>query len=114
MGKPELGTKCICVSCGERFYDLNRAPATCPKCSAEQPPPVAKVYRPIRASAGKGAFDRRPRPVVADEAPDAVDDAVVDDVEEAADPDDDVVDPDDDDDDAVVIEINPDHDKSHS
>lgn len=30
--KPELGTKHLCASCGTKFYDLNRAPATCPKC----------------------------------------------------------------------------------
>ena len=32
MAKPELGTKRLCAHCGTRFYDLNRAPATCPKC----------------------------------------------------------------------------------
>lgn len=32
MAKPELGTKRLCAHCGARFYDLNRAPATCPKC----------------------------------------------------------------------------------
>src|SRR6185312_14995590 len=112
MGKAELGTKCTCVSCGERFYDLNRTPATCPKCATAQPPPVAKVYRVTRASPGKGAFDRRPRPAVAEEAADEV---VVDDAEESADADDDVAEiDDDDDDDAVVIEIDPDHDKAMS
>lgn len=33
MAKPELGTKRLCAHCGVRFYDLNHAPATCPKCS---------------------------------------------------------------------------------
>lgn len=32
MAKPELGTKRLCAHCGARFYDLNRAPAMCPKC----------------------------------------------------------------------------------
>lgn len=32
MAKPELGTKRLCAHCGARFYDLNHAPATCPKC----------------------------------------------------------------------------------
>jgi uncharacterized protein (TIGR02300 family) len=32
VAKPELGTKRLCAHCGARFYDLNRAPATCPKC----------------------------------------------------------------------------------
>lgn len=34
MAKPELGTKRLCAHCGARFYDLNHAPATCPKCGA--------------------------------------------------------------------------------
>lgn len=37
MGIPTLGTKCTCVGCSARFYDLNRLPATCPKCGAQQP-----------------------------------------------------------------------------
>lgn len=32
MAKPDLGTKRLCAHCGARFYDLNHAPATCPKC----------------------------------------------------------------------------------
>ena len=32
MAKPELGSKRQCMSCGAKFYDLNRDPATCPKC----------------------------------------------------------------------------------
>jgi uncharacterized protein (TIGR02300 family) len=34
VAKPELGTKRLCAQCGARFYDLNHAPATCPKCGA--------------------------------------------------------------------------------
>ena len=34
MAKPELGTKRQCAHCGARFYDLNHAPITCPKCGA--------------------------------------------------------------------------------
>lgn len=34
MAKPELGTKRLCLSCGAKFYDLNRDPILCPKCSA--------------------------------------------------------------------------------
>lgn len=33
MAKPELGTKRLCAGCGVRFYDLNKNPITCPKCS---------------------------------------------------------------------------------
>src|ERR1700730_6807201 len=32
--KPELGTKRLCAHCGAKFYDLQHAPITCPKCSA--------------------------------------------------------------------------------
>lgn len=32
MAKPELGLKRQCMSCGAKFYDLNKDPATCPKC----------------------------------------------------------------------------------
>jgi len=32
VAKPELGLKRQCMSCGAKFYDLNRDPATCPKC----------------------------------------------------------------------------------
>lgn len=32
MAKPELGIKRQCMSCGAKFYDLNRDPAVCPKC----------------------------------------------------------------------------------
>lgn len=33
MAKPELGTKRLCGSCGAKFYDLNKDPILCPKCS---------------------------------------------------------------------------------
>ena len=45
MAKPELGTKRVCVSCAARFYDLQKVPAVCPKCSTEQPPEQPRVRR---------------------------------------------------------------------
>ena len=45
MPKPELGLKRICVSCGARFYDLGKAPATCPKCATEQPVEQPRMKR---------------------------------------------------------------------
>ncbi|MEM6415677.1 MAG: TIGR02300 family protein [Pseudomonadota bacterium] len=33
MSKQELGIKRDCPECGARFYDLNKDPAECPKCS---------------------------------------------------------------------------------
>ena len=37
MAKPDLGTKRTCINDAVRFYDLNKAPAVCPKCGTEQP-----------------------------------------------------------------------------
>ncbi|ATJ90069.1 TIGR02300 family protein [Acetobacter tropicalis] len=45
MSQPDLGTKRVCVSCGARFYDLNRNPAVCPKCGTEQPELVPRLRR---------------------------------------------------------------------
>jgi uncharacterized protein (TIGR02300 family) len=67
MGRPELGTKCACVSCAERFYDLNRVPATCPKCGAQQPPEKPRVVRPVRNPVEFRRQPRPPTPVVAEE-----------------------------------------------
>jgi uncharacterized protein (TIGR02300 family) len=67
MGRQELGSKCACASCAERFYDLNRVPAICPKCGAEQPPEKPRVARPVRNAV---EFRRQPRqatPVAAEE-----------------------------------------------
>lgn len=35
MGKVDLGEKLSCSDCGARYYDLNKTPALCPKCGAE-------------------------------------------------------------------------------
>jgi uncharacterized protein (TIGR02300 family) len=34
VAKPELGLKRQCLSCGAKFFDLNRDPIVCPKCGA--------------------------------------------------------------------------------
>jgi uncharacterized protein (TIGR02300 family) len=67
MGRPELGAKCVCVSCAERFYNLNRVPATCPKCGTEQPPEKPRVLRPIRSTVEFRRQPRPPTPVAAEE-----------------------------------------------
>ena len=54
MSRLELGTKCICTGCHERFYDLNRSPAICPKCGAQQPPERPRVPRAQRPTSGTG------------------------------------------------------------
>lgn len=35
--RPDYGIKMECSSCGERFFDLNRTPITCPKCDFVYP-----------------------------------------------------------------------------
>jgi uncharacterized protein (TIGR02300 family) len=98
MGRPELGTKCACASCAERFYDLNRVPVTCPKCGAEQPPEKPRVLRPTRSAVEFRRQPRQPTPVVAEEEVEPV--STAEDEDDAVDTDDEV------DDD---IEIIPDH-----
>jgi len=34
VAKAELGIKRLCASCGAKFYDLNKSPIVCPKCSS--------------------------------------------------------------------------------
>lgn len=52
MGKPELGTKRMCPSCGTKYYDLNRDPIVCSKCgtifaiAAQQRAPERAVAPP--------------------------------------------------------------------
>ena len=40
MPKAEWGKKVVCLSCGAKFYDLNRKPATCPSCGADYLDPI--------------------------------------------------------------------------
>jgi uncharacterized protein (TIGR02300 family) len=54
VAKPELGSKRQCMSCGAKFYDLNKDPATCPKCGT--------IYHAT-------ALSRVPAPAVARAAP---------------------------------------------
>lgn len=50
MAKPELGLKRQCMSCGAKFYDLNRDPATCPKCGTVfQATALTRVAAPVVA-----------------------------------------------------------------
>ena len=99
MGRPELGAKCVCAGCNERFYDLHRTPAICPKCGAEYTAPKAKMAR-----SNRGNVESRQTPVKANVAP----------AEEAADDEDEEepVEADDDDDDVDVIAIDPDREKT--
>ena len=52
MAKPELGLKRQCMSCGAKFYDLNKDPAACPKCGTVfQSTPLSRVAAPVIARA---------------------------------------------------------------
>lgn len=88
VGRPELGTKCACTSCAERFYDLNRVPAVCPKCGATQPPAEVRAARPARTSFASARMSRRPMPAIAEEEAEPIaavedaDDEDADDVED--------------------------------
>jgi uncharacterized protein (TIGR02300 family) len=52
MGRAELGTKCTCTGCHERFYDLNRSPVICPKCGLQQPLEKLRSLRSSRSTFG--------------------------------------------------------------
>lgn len=60
MAKPELGNKRVCVACGTRFYDLNKLPVICPKCSTEQPAEQPRLRRAV----GNVALEEKRRPKV--------------------------------------------------
>lgn len=80
MAKPEWGTKRICPSCGERFYDLQREQIACPECGTR-----LDVDDRGRVSAAKP--EKRARAAPAAEQADLVDDGdlAVDEAEEDVD-----------------------------
>ncbi len=52
MAKPELGLKRQCMSCGAKFYDLNKDPAVCPKCGTPyQATAMSRAAAPVVARA---------------------------------------------------------------
>lgn len=108
MAKPELGTKRVCVACGAKFYDLMKAPASCPKCGTEQP---VEQPRP-RRSGGNVTEVRAPKkPVVVPGLEDA--EVEVEGVEEE--PEEDVLDPELEDDTDPIgpeLEVEPDTDEA--
>jgi uncharacterized protein (TIGR02300 family) len=77
--KPELGTKRQCQSCGARYYDLNKDPITCPKCSTVFVVETVSRRRPRPDSNGAAAKPARPKPaeVVEDVVPDSEADPAV-------------------------------------
>ncbi len=58
MAEPELGTKQVCPKCEAKFYDLNKRPATCPKCGHSFDPDdetVQATRAKVRTKAAKEA-----------------------------------------------------------
>ena len=51
MANPELGSKRVCQSCENRFYDLRRSPIVCPSCGATFDPEAVLRSRRTRTSA---------------------------------------------------------------
>ena len=51
MAHKNLGRKRRCASCGIKFYDLTKTPATCPACGTEFDPEVLLKSRRGRAAA---------------------------------------------------------------
>ena len=78
MAKSDWGKKLTCPSCGARFYNLNKEPATCPKCEATvEMQPVLKPRRtPAEAPKPKKVVEKV---TVDDDGDDDVDDLLDDD-----------------------------------
>ncbi|NBB14141.1 TIGR02300 family protein [Caulobacter sp. SLTY] len=57
MASPELGVKQLCPNCSAKFYDLNRRPATCPKCGESFDPEEAVRNRRVRARAAPADYE---------------------------------------------------------
>lgn len=50
LSKSDWGTKRICHNCGTRYYDLNKDPVVCPKCSVEFDPEAFLKSRRTRSA----------------------------------------------------------------
>lgn len=60
LAKTDLGAKQSCPSCGAKFYDLNRRPAVCPKCTTSFDPAEEGVRAKrgrSRVSANETSYD---------------------------------------------------------
>ncbi|WP_232627690.1 TIGR02300 family protein [Methylobacterium sp. Leaf118] len=57
MARPELGVKRQCMNCGAKFYDLDRDPATCPKCGTVYQVASSRVAPPIASRAQEDEED---------------------------------------------------------
>jgi hypothetical protein len=101
VAKSDWGKKLTCPSCGARFYNLNKEPATCPKCEATVE--IQPVLKPRRTPAEAP----KPKKVIEKVTDDDDGDDDVDDLLDDDDDDDDLIeDTSDLDDDDDVAEVN--------
>ena len=79
MARQELGVKRQCMNCGAKFYDLDRDPATCPKCGTIYQVATSRVAPPVASRATDDDEDEDeksgPEIVSLDEAEASEDDA---------------------------------------
>jgi len=116
LAKPEWGLKRTCLSCGARFYDMQRNPIVCPTCETEFDP--LALVRPRRARVAAAASQAKAkveaeRKSAGETSEESGDDLLVDDDMEMDD-DDINLDDDNDDDDLIADEdvVNDDPDRS--
>lgn len=76
------GLKRICMSCGTRFYDMNRKPIICPSCETEFTGEIKVKSRRGRAAVANDEVEEDGQVSEATEADDVVDDELEDDEEE--------------------------------
>ena len=92
MAKREWGAKHTCVSCGVKFYDLQRKPIACPKCGTEVEVETARPSRRRAPAKPEEAPPAAPEAAVAEAADEASDDddsdALIDDIDTDDDDDD--------------------------
>lgn len=91
LAKPEWGLKRTCLSCGTRFYDMQRDPINCPSCGAEFDPLALVRPRRARAAASQAKAKAEEKAAAPEEASaDEEDLLVADDDEDTLDVDDDI------------------------
>jgi uncharacterized protein (TIGR02300 family) len=86
VAKPDLGTKRQCLSCGAKYYDLGKDPATCPRCGAVfQAPALARARTEAKQADDEETETELDAPEMISleeaDAEDAGKDPVIDDVE---------------------------------
>ena len=84
MARPELGVKRQCMSCGAKFYDLNKDPIICPRCNTvHQPEQILKPRRNRPDDKAAAVVPKpAPEPVDADAVDEAEEDAFIEDASE--------------------------------